>query len=296
MHREADLHASGGGRFCIGLRTFMHPFRRGARRKDSRLVEESNVRCLLLCCLPLTAVGSPLLRFEGIATTADGAVAYREVHWQQGSGEGAQRLVQYLCPGGQPFARKEMPPTVSALARGYQLQDRRSGQRAQVTVGPSSVGIDWKEDGRAASQVRRTDLPPGAVVDTGFDAAVRAHWNALVKGSPVRAPFLVPGRGRFYPVTISYQGPLRWQDQPAHAFQVRLDTWYGGLAPRLKVVYADASRRLLEFQGTSNLLDANGNYPLVVVRFPESPREQPADRWQAALRQPLVATCAANAP
>ena len=113
------------------------------------------MRCLLLCCLPLTAVGSPLLRFEGVATSADGTVAYREVHWQQGSAEGAQRLVQYLCPGGQPFARKEMPATPLPLARGYTLQDRRSGQLAQVRVAGATVGIDWKEDAQARAQLHR---------------------------------------------------------------------------------------------------------------------------------------------
>lgn len=254
------------------------------------------MRCLLLCCLPLTAVGAPLLRFEGVATTADGAVAYREVHWQQGSGEGAQRLVQYLCPGGQPFARKEMPATTLPLARGYTLQDRRSGQLAQVRVSGDTVGIDWKEDAQARAQLHRIGLPADAVVDAGFDAAVRAHWQSLLQGTPLRLPFLVPGRGRFYPVTVVHQGRVRWQGQAAEAFEVRLDTWYGGLAPRLSLVYSGADRRLLEFRGTGNLRDAAGRYPPVVVRFNEPARAQPMERWDAVLKQPLVANCPADAP
>lgn len=254
------------------------------------------MRCLLLCCLPFTVVGAPLLRSEGVATTAAGTVAYREVHWQQGAGEGAQRLVQYLCPDGQPFARKEMPATAQPLARGYALQDRRSGQLAQVRVDVDRVGIDWKEDAKARPQLHRIALPANAVVDAGFDAAVRAHWQALLRGGPLRLPFLVPGRGRFYPVTVVHQGPVRWQGQAAQAFEVRLDTWYGSLAPRLSLVYADVDRRLLEFRGTSNLLDAAGRYPPVVVRFDEPARAQPMERWQAVLRQPLVCSCVAHTP
>ncbi len=254
------------------------------------------MRCLLLCCLPFTVVGAPLLRSEGVATTAAGTVAYREVHWQQGAGEGAQRLVQYLCPDGQPFARKEMPATAQPLARGYALQDRRSGQLAQVRVDGDRVGIDWKEDAKARPQLHRIALPANAVVDAGFDAAVRAHWQALLQGGPLRLPFLVPGRGRFYPVTVVHQGPVRWQGQAAQAFEVRLDTWYGSLAPRLSLVYADVDRRLLEFRGTSNLLDAAGRYPPVVVRFDEPARAQPMERWQAVLRQPLVGSCVAHTP
>lgn len=254
------------------------------------------MRVLLLLCLPLTATATPLLRSEGVATTASGAVAYREIHWQQGPDEGAQRLVQYLCPDGQPFARKEMPATPLVQARGYQLQDRRSGQQAAVRIASGAVGIDWKEDGSTRPQVHRVALPADAVVDAGFDTAVRAHWPALLKGSAVQLPFLVPGRGRFYPVTVAHQGAVRWQGQSAQSFEVRLSTWYGGLAPRLSLVYADADRRLLEFRGTSNLRDAAGKYPPVVVRFPAPAREQPADRWSAALAQPLVARCSAVAP
>lgn len=254
------------------------------------------MRFLLLLYLPFTATATPLLRSEGVATTASGAVAYREVHWQQGTAEGAQRLVQYLCPDGQPFARKEMPATTLAQVRGYQLQDRRSGQQAAIRVAGSSIGIDWKEDQAARPQVNRVALPANAVVDAGFDSAVRAHWQALLKGSTVQLPFLVPGRGKFYPVAVTHQGAVRWQGQSAQSFEVRLNTWYGGLAPRLSLVYADADRRLLEFRGTSNLRDAGGQYPPVVVRFSEAAQAQPAARWREALAQPLVAHCAALAP
>ncbi|WP_312315880.1 hypothetical protein [Stenotrophomonas sp.] len=254
------------------------------------------MRTLLLLWLPFTAAATPLLRTEGVATTASGVVAYREVHWQRGASEGAQRLVQYLCPDGQPFARKQMPATASAQARGYTLEDRRSGQLAQVQVTDSAVGIDWKEDESAKRQVNRITLPASAVVDAGFDAAVRARWNDLLGGKALSLPFLVPGRARFYPVSVVHQGPARWQGQSAQSFEVRLDTWYGGLAPRLSLVYADSDRRLLEFRGTSNLRDEGGKYPSVTVRFAAPAKEQPADRWQAALAAPLVGRCSVSAP
>ncbi|MNM88069.1 hypothetical protein D3C81_1002680 [compost metagenome] len=160
-----------------------------------------------------------------------------------------------------------------------------------MLVAPAWVRVDWKENTSAPSRTKQLPLPADAVIDAGFDAAVRAHWQALLGGAPVSLPFLVPGRQRFYPVQVQYRGPVRWQRLSAHAMEVRLDTWFGAVAPRLSLVYADADRRLLEFRGTSNLRDARGDYPQVTVRFPAPAMEQPEQRWRDELQRPLVSSC-----
>lgn len=245
----------------------------------------------LLLCLPHAALATPWLRSEGVATTAQGDAAYREVHWQRDAVDGSEHWVLYQCPDGRPFARKHLPATAGALARGYSLEDQRSGQTAAVEVADGTVRIDWKEDAASAVRQRRLPVPPGAVIDAGFDAAVRRHWPALMRGERISLPFLVPGRQRFYTVRVRRTGALRWQDTAAQQIEVSLDAWYAGLAPRLSLVYAEADRRLLEFRGTSNLRDPRGNYPQVTVRFTATPRPRPASEWQQAWTQPLVGRC-----
>ncbi|WP_294991263.1 hypothetical protein [uncultured Stenotrophomonas sp.] len=245
----------------------------------------------LLLCLPHAACAAPWLHFEGVASTGQGTVAYREAHWQQAAEDGAERWVLYQCADGRPFARKHLPATSLAQARGYALEDARSGQQADIAVSAAGVLISWKEDAASARRQRRLALPADAVIDAGFDAAVRRHWPALMRGERLSLPFLVPGRQRYYPVQVRRIGPVRWQGTAAQQIQVTLDTWYGGIAPRLQLVYADADRRLLQFEGTSNLRDARGTYPQVVVRFSSAPRSGTAAEWQQAWRQPLVASC-----
>ena len=87
-------------------------------------------------------------------------------------------------------------------------------------------------------------------------------------------------------------GPVRWQGIDGQSIDVSLDTWYGGIAPRLSLVYASTDRRLLEFRGTSNLRDARGTYPQVTVRFSSPAAEQTAAEWQQAWTHPLVDRCA----
>jgi hypothetical protein len=76
------------------------------------------------------------------------------------------------------------------------------------------------------------------VIDAGFDAAVRLHWPALLRGERITLPFLVPARQRYFPVQVRRIGPVRWQGIDAQSIEVSLDTWYGGIAPRLALVYA----------------------------------------------------------
>ncbi|MDG2524188.1 hypothetical protein P6166_02295 [Stenotrophomonas sp. HITSZ_GD] len=246
---------------------------------------------LLLCFLPLAASAAPWVRSEGVAATPQGETLYREVHWQREAKDGAERWVLYQCPDGRPFARKHLPATSRPQARGYLLEDRRSGQRAEVQAAGNRATIDWKEDAASTPRQRQLELPPEAVIDAGFDAAVRLHWAALMRGERVTLPFLAAGRQRFYQIQLRHGGAVRWQGQEAHAIEVSLDAWYGSLAPRLSLVYADADRRLLEFRGISNLRDPRGAYPQVVVRFAAAPAERSAAEWQAAWTQPLVERC-----
>ncbi|WP_432591829.1 hypothetical protein [Stenotrophomonas maltophilia] len=245
----------------------------------------------LLLCLPHAALAAPWLRSEGVATSNQGAVLYREVHWRREAVEGAERWVLYQCPDGQPFARKHLPASTRPQARGYTLEDRRSGQKAEVETAGDSVSISWQEDGTSPLRQGQLALPTDAVIDAGFDAAVRLHWPALLRGERITLPFLVPARQRYFPVQVRRTGPVRWQGIDAQAIEVSLDTWYGGIAPRLALVYATADRRLLEFRGTSNLRDARGSYPQVTVRFRSPPAERPASDWQQAWAQPLLERC-----
>ncbi len=122
----------------------------------------------LLLCLPQAVLAAPWLRSEGVATSAQGDLLYREVHWRREATEGAERWVLYQCPDGQPFARKHLPASARPQARGYSLEDRRSGQTAEVDAAGDSVSIAWKEDAGSELRRRRLEQPPDAVIDAGL--------------------------------------------------------------------------------------------------------------------------------
>ena len=88
---------------------------------------------------------------------------------------------------------------------------------------------------------------------------------------------------------VRHTGPVRWQGIDGQAIEVSLDTWYGGIAPRLSLVYASTDRRLLEFRGTSNLRDTRGTYPQVTV--PLAGGRAVRQRMATGLDATLVGRC-----
>lgn len=249
------------------------------------------VLLLLLPCLPCTAMAT-VTRQEATAVAAGtGALLYRESHWRQGAGEGAARLVLYRCADGRAFARKWMPATTQATAPGFEFEDARSGREEAVRGAGRDRDLLRREDRSVAAQQTSLRVPLDGVVDAGFDAAVRHHWDTLQQGKPIGLPFLLSTRARWIPLQVRRTGSLQWQGQAAERLQMKLDAWFGFAVPDVELVYATTDRRLLQFTGTSNLR-FDGGYPRVRIAFPNAPVSASGEELQHARTQALAGSCA----
>ncbi|MDG9967876.1 hypothetical protein N7638_07530 [Achromobacter mucicolens] len=216
----------------------------------------------------------------------DGVERYREEHWLVRDGARQDRLVLYRCPGGAAFARKWVRGAVDDPAPDFALYDQRDGYREGVDTRQGVRTVYVQPRAGAPMQHRTLPLVDDAVVDAGFDAWLRANWQP-----PARPPrFLVPSRLDWMPLTVQARDAA---SQAERSFRLRLDAWYGFAAPTLRVTYDIPSRRLLRFEGPSNLRDGNGGTPVVRIEFPaDAIRPPPSKRdLEAAAATPLVARC-----
>ncbi len=248
---------------------------------------------LLLLLGPAAVAAGQVQRQEGRAyAPADGRLLYRETHWLQGPPTARSRLVVYRCADGRAFARKWMTPQGSPQTPDFAFEDARNGYQEGLQGSATGRTVYMREDARADRVSRAIAIPPDAVVDAGFDAAVLGHWDTLQAGRPVAFQFLLPSRQRLVPLKLQRSAALTWQGQPAEQLQMRLDAWFGFAVPAVTLVYARNSPRLLQFSGTGNVRDERGRYPQVRVEFPDAPvASTPADLL-AARQQPLVTACA----
>jgi hypothetical protein len=75
---------------------------------------------------------------------------------------------------------------------------------------------------------------------------------------------------------------------------MRLDAWYGFVAPNTELVYRLRDRQLLRFEGLGSIRNANGRHQTVRIEFPDKFRVAAVNQAEidAAIKAPLTGRCA----
>ena len=255
------------------------------------------IRLLMICGAALTvAVAHGGVRYEGLAYARQGgALLYTETHWVHEQGGAVEHAVLYRCPDGSPFARKRLLARSSPQAPDFEFVDARDGYREGVrTTADSGREVFVQPRTDAPLDVRPLRMPPGAVVDAGFDAFVRGQWGALSSGATVTVPFLVPSRFDFWRFRITDARDRHIDGQPVRSLRMRADAWYGFALPGIELAYEPDGRRLVMFEGIGTIRDRQGRHLDVRIEFPKGRRQAlpgAADEAASALALPLVRRC-----
>ena len=246
-----------------------------------------DVKSIAAALLMLAAPSAPAAEtWTGNAYLADGgALAYREIHYLFGD----ERLVVYACPDGKPFARKTIRDEGNAQAPDFDMLDARWGYREGVRGrdGARTVYVQRAPD--QAEKSAPLTLPADGVIDAGFDAYVRRHWDALTRGDTLRFAFLVPSKRTFYAFDLAQVDSAASVSQIT--LRLSLGAWYAFLAPHIDVSYDRTSRRLLRFAGMSNIRDEKLKNLDIRIEFPQAPTLATDAQINAAQHAPLVHSC-----
>ena len=257
------------------------------------LVRACYVRRGYLASLALPLAGATFastLHYEGTAFSVPGGQpVYREEHWVREQEGVVHRLVLYRCMDGRPFARKAVKGAAGTAAPDFELIDGRDGYREGVRTREGRREVFVQE--RSGSPERSALLPDysEAVIDAGFDTYARSRWNDLGEGRQVPVSFLIPSRLKYASLTLAGQGTVQLAGEELRRLRLKVDAWYGFAAPSLELTYT-ADRRLLRFEGISNVRDAAGKNRKVRIEFPSAPNNA-AMNESAAAALPLAANC-----
>lgn len=228
--------------------------------------------------------------YEGTAFDARGRILYREAHWLR---EDGSRLVLYRCPDGLAFARKRVDARALAQAPDFALEDGRSRYREGVRSSGSAqrevfvVPRDGGAEHRATLSTGRD-----TVIDAGFDAFIRAHWDALDPHKEIGLDFLVPSRLETIGFVARRLDDGTLDGTPVRRFRLQLGAWYAFAVPAIDVAYEAATGRLREYRGIANIRDDEGRNLAVRIDFPHAADEADPRAFDSALNAPLDGRCA----
>lgn len=129
---------------------------------------------------------------------------------------------------------------------------------------PDVIFKDIRRDQEfSASEAGRVDI----VIDAGFDNFVRLHWNKLESGKSVQFPFQLMDRDKPLNMKVSEAADGNCNSRDL-CLQVRLDSWLlAALIDPIRLTYDRQQRRLLRFQGLSNIRDSNGGRQQVDIHY-----------------------------
>jgi len=246
---------------------------------------------ILNCACGVAA--DPVRHYEGDAyAIGDGRLLYRESHWLYEDAGSAARIVLYRCPDGTPFARKRLHAGVAAQAPDFEMSDARNGyvEGVRSNAGAREVfarpGKDDREYSAALTIARDT------VIDAGFDAFVRAHWDTLASGASVALNFVVPSRLAALPFKVRRIDDAHLATDATMHLRLQLANWYGALLPHIDVFYDTATRELSRYEGMSNVRDATSNNVEVRIEFRSDQRHDTTMQdVDAAAAAPLTGLC-----
>lgn len=220
---------------------------------------------MAFCVCGGLAAAQDSLRYESLAVDQEsGKPLYRESHVEAVSG-GKPRFLhtRFLRVDGEAFAERTLDFSATPFTPTYRFEDFRTG----LQEGAAKEADGYRVHSRKAKGKPRKEkllrVPEPAIIDGGFNAFLKHHREALVRGERLRFQFVVPSRLAWYRFEAFLdeeksgkgpEGPLVFVAVPRNK-ALRL------LAPRIQVTYGPGTGRMIGYQGISNLAaDDGGNW------------------------------------
>lgn len=224
---------------------------------------------------PVLAAAEPELLAVGEVRDDDGeTLLYRERHLAPSAG-GLPTRVEYRMPGGELFAEKTLDYSRSSTAPAIDFRDHRRDARIVTRYpdasNPGRLELVYHPPGDEAPEreMFRTD---SLIVDAGFDAFIRQHWERLLDGDRITAEFLVATRTDAVRVGLTEVDTDRCQiamedihcleARPAGA--LRLFSWF---VEPVRLAYHPEPLRLVFYHGRGNIPDASGDERQVRIHY-----------------------------
>ena len=242
------------------------------------------VACAVLLLAPALAAAKAEVRFEQGKAWDPGRtrLMYTESHWTTSENNVLKnRTVVYRCADGTPFARKEINYTRSALAPEFSFNDVRFNYQEGLRWQNDRPELWFVRDSRR--QQKLLGNSGTLVADAGFDVFVKNQWPALSAARRQSLQFAVPSRLTSYGFNLQRINSLPFNKEPAQSFKLSIDGWLGFIAPNLEITYSRNTKRLLRFKGLSNILNNQGEKPVIArIEFPLRDQVVPAKEQQQA--------------
>ncbi len=175
----------------------------------------------------------------------------------------------YVGTDGVVWATRTVDFSKNQFVPDFSFEDRRTG----YVVGAEWKGADvvrfYERDGATAPLVEKTVRIPGtAVVDAGFNNYVQQNWDALASGRKLYFNFGAPFAMDYYGFRVYKHGERQEGDRKFMVVKLDIDNFVIRLfLDPIVLTYDTEARRLVSYEGISNILDDAGDSYRVRISY-----------------------------
>ena len=211
--------------------------------------------CVFLLAILFVFPSARAIEMIGKATFKD-QLLYTEKHSAIVDKEGFYRnlVTNYLDSNGQVFAKIQSNFDKNKIVPDYEFQDYRQKLREKVTLEPSGqkINIEFEKAGKIENNT--LEIKKNSVLSQGFHNFILSQFKNLAD-KKLEVYFVVTNRSDQYKFVVQNEkieaGKMFISIKPANFF-------LNAIVPTIKLVYEIESRRLLTFEGLTNIDDSNG--------------------------------------
>ena len=183
-------------------------------------------------------------------------LVYSEKHRAEIASDGLYQTLStdYLDDKERRFASLRSDFSRNKFIPDYEFENSRTQikERVQKSEDGKKLIIEIADKGKTLK--KEMDVVDNAVLSQGFHNFIMAHFDEL-KDHPLEVNFIVPRKNDFYRFMIQKE---KISDE-AMELSIRPKNFFlKALVPRISITYHIKLKRLMEFNGTTNIENATG--------------------------------------
>jgi hypothetical protein len=195
---------------------------------------------------------------------------YTEVHTLEHNSNGLDKKIstEYFDPNGKKIAQIASTFEINELVPSVVFSDLRSDVQETIELSADQKKVTLKKITQGKVSQKEIPLDETFVLGQGFNNFVLKKWDDLIAKKNIPFKFIVPAELDYF----SFEAFIsKKTDDGVLQFSIRLGSWV--LRQFLKpivVTYNAKQKKLLTYEGLSNLSDQNGKAQNVKIIYSDS--------------------------
>lgn len=181
-------------------------------------------------------------------------------------GKHLETTTDYFDPSHKKIAQRLLDFRQSRYAPNFKTEDLRSGYMEGAEVVGNKLKLFNRKDKDSRINEKIMSIPQPVVVDGGFNQFIKSNWSKLEKGEVIAFNFAIPARLDYFTLRAvkieSTATEMKVRVEPDKAIL----RW---IVSPIIVKYSTDTRRIMSYEGQSNISDEKGNNFVMRLVYPK---------------------------